>query len=483
MLRNLAIFDLSDTLMGGIVPESIGQLIYLEELYLGYKTDSNTFVGPLPSSMSNLVGLTDIYLNVATLRGPLPDFGRLTSLDTCRFTPSHICLNPNSVPVNSNCDFSVLPDCQTETDCHILAEWLPEMFYSYTCCQVDGVTCEEDHIIILDLSSAKTKKKIEGAIPSSIGELSLLQQLYLQDNYLEGNLPESLANIDSLQLVDISNNLLYGVLIFIPSFKLIGVDSNFDLSLPVPTQVPDARPEITNNEPGSKSVALIAGLALFGLIILLFVGAVVILLKRRKQGKESPIELQLLPKYSSASKQIRLMRMINSGGFGVVWKARYKGETVAIKLIRMDKNKEKGAENTLRLEMIKMVVDEQSIMELMVHERIVRFIKFEIESLGIVLEYLPLGSLYGYIQKSKGNYPWTDRYQMMLDICEGMEFLHSKVYADGSQKKVLFHQDLKSGNVLLAMEGSPPTLRGKISDFGLSCKIITTLIILSSLER
>jgi serine/threonine protein kinase len=55
-------------------------------------------------------------------------------------------------------------------------------------------------------------------------------------------------------------------------------------------------------------------------------------------------------------------------------------------------------------------------------------------------------------------------------ICEGMEFLHSNVYADGKTKKVLFHQDLKSGNILLCMEGNPSTLRGKISDFGLSCK-------------
>jgi serine/threonine protein kinase len=109
-------------------------------------------------------------------------------------------------------------------------------------------------------------------------------------------------------------------------------------------------------------------------------------------------------------------------------------------------------------------------MELMVQERIARFIMFEIESLGIVLEYLPLGSLYDYIGKSKGILPWAERYQMMLDIYEGMEFLHSSEYMGGLAKQVLFHQDLKSGNILLSMEGSPPVIRGKISDFGLSCK-------------
>jgi serine/threonine protein kinase len=202
---------------------------------------------------------------------------------------------------------------------------------------------------------------------------------------------------------------------------------------------------------------------------------ILILLKRRKQGKETEIELRLIPKYSSKNKQIRLMKKINSGGFGVVWKARYKGQTVAVKLIRMDKER--------NLKIVKMVADEFSIMKLMVHERIVRFIMFEIESLGIVLEYLPLGSLYDYIGKTKGVMLWTDRYQMMLDICEGMEFLHSNVYADSSQKQVLFHQDLKSGNVLLCIEGTSSTLRGKISDFGLSCKFLFILTHKSSLER
>jgi serine/threonine protein kinase len=207
------------------------------------------------------------------------------------------------------------------------------------------------------------------------------------------------------------------------------------------------------------------------------------ILIRRKQGKESDIELRLLPKYSSTNKQIRLMRLLNSGGFGVVWKARYKGQTVAIKLIRMDKFKNKNDDNMRYFNTVKIVVEEASIMELMVHERIVKYIMFEIESLGIVLEYLPLGSLYDYIQKSKGGMPWTDRYQMMLDICEGMEFLHSNVYASGKMKKVLFHQDLKSGNVLLCMEGSKPILRGKISDFGLSCKVFFRLTIHFSPER
>jgi hypothetical protein len=476
--------DLADNRMNGTVPESIGQLVLLEELYLGYDLNSNMFVGPLPSSMSNLILLEWLYLNVATLTGQLPDLSRATLLDDCVFTPSQLCRLPHLVPVGSKCDFSVLPECGITVipDCEILEAWLPNIFDVYICCRVDGVTCEEDRVVILDLSKTETKKHITGVIPRSVGELDKLQRLYLQDNILEGNLPLSLSNISSLQLVDISNNYLSGVLPFVPSFKLIGLDSNWDLSMPFaptkitksPTESPNPSQYTSANESKINKL-LIAGISAGLLLIVLLVIAVLILFKRRTQGKETEIELRLLPKYSSPSKQIRLMNKINSGGFGVVWKARYKGQTVAIKLIRMDKER--------NLKVVKMVTDESLIMKLMVHERIVRFIIFEIESLGIVLEYLPLGSLYSFIRTNKGFIPWKDRYQMMLDICEGMEFLHSNVYPDGSEKQVLFHQDLKSPNVLLCRQGSPPTLRGKISDFGLSCKFASILTLKSSLEN
>jgi hypothetical protein len=464
---------LSGNKMSGTIPESIGKLVLLKQIYLGFNSNSNMFAGPLPTSMSNLIHLEFLFLNIATLTGPLPDFSQMASLISCEFTFSQLCIIPGLIPVDT-CDISALPECGPILDCGILVDWLPRMFNIYTCCLVEGVTCKGDRIVFLDISKTEAKKHITGVIPMSVGELDNLQQLYLQDNFLEGNLPLSMSNISSLHTVNISNNLLSGILPFRPSFELIGIESNLGLSLPIDlptinestTETPKPSQHIPPNE-SDISIPLIAGILAGLLIIVLLVIAVVILFKRRKQGKETEMELRLLPKYSCPNKQIRLMNKINSGGFGVVWKARYKGQTVAIKLIRMDKER--------NLKIVKMVVDEFKIMKLMVHERIVRFIMFEIESLGIVLEYLPLGSLIDYIEKSKGDMCWTDRYQMMLDICEGMEFLHSKVYPDGSAKQVLFHQDLKSGNILLCMEGSPASLRGKISDFGLSCKFILIL--------
>jgi hypothetical protein len=498
-LTKLKVLALTNNIMSGRVPESLGQLILLQELYfgdslngVGDNSNSNAFDGPLPSSMINLVLLEKLNLNVATLIGPLPDFSLLTRLTECFFMPSELCINPSFVPVNSECDFSLLPECEMISDCAILADWIPQLFDSYKCCQEDGVTCEEDYIVVLDLSSARTETKISGFIPVSIGEFKELKELYLQDNFIGGNLPLSMSNISSLQIVNISNNFLSGELPFIPAFELYGIESNIYLSLPIDLSTSIEMPiettaqlsqTIVYGKKDTANVTLIIGLSAIAILVIVLITAVVMILIRRKQGKESEIELRLLPKYSSPNKQIRLIRMVASGGFVVVWKARYKGQTVAIKLIRMDKYEGKEYDRTRNVKIFTMVVEEASIMELMVHKRIVKYIMFEFESVGIVLEYLPLGSLYDYIQKSKEGIPWTDRYQMMLDICEGMEFLHSNVYADGLTKNVLFHQDLKSGNVLLCMEGSPDTLRGKISDFGLSCKFYLRLTLNFSLER
>jgi serine/threonine protein kinase len=82
------------------------------------------------------------------------------------------------------------------------------------------------------------------------------------------------------------------------------------------------------------------------------------------------------------------------------------------------------------------------------------------------MELMPLGSLFSYIRKNQEAIPWKDRHQLMMDLCAGMEFLHSGKFADGSAKQVIFHQDIKSSNVLLKFEDNKP--RAKITDFGLS---------------
>lgn len=100
------------------------------------------------------------------------------------------------------------------------------------------------------------------------------------------------------------------------------------------------------------------------------------------------------------------------------------------------------------------------------HPRIVEFKGFIVEIFAIVMEYLPEGTLYDYI-KQHPSMPWSERYWCAADVAEGMAFLHSKTMANGRKKDELFHQDLKTANILLLREKGGE-LRAKISDFGLS---------------
>jgi Leucine-rich repeat (LRR) protein len=318
--------------MSGPVPESIGQLVLLKELYLGWdSTGTNTFVGPLPSSMSALVLMETLYLNVATLNGPMPDFSKLTALSDCDFLPSQLCRISQFLPENSACsvEFEELPVCETVSDCDILANWLPNMFDSYFCCEVDGVSCEDNRIVILDISTGTTGVQIDGEIPVTIKALEKLEELYLQGNLLKGNIPVSLATITSLKTLDISNNQMSGVIQFVPAFILIGVESNSDLSLDATAETPtvDPKKNISNipNDESSGNLPMIVGVCAGVIALILIITIVAIFVKRRlkRKGKDFDMALGLLPSYSCENKQIRLLTKINSGGFGVVWKARY----------------------------------------------------------------------------------------------------------------------------------------------------------------
>jgi serine/threonine protein kinase len=114
-------------------------------------------------------------------------------------------------------------------------------------------------------------------------------------------------------------------------------------------------------------------------------------------------------------------------------------------------------------------------MNLMKHDRIVEFIgatlylnalDLDTETFSIILELLPIVILSDGIRNRTLLLSWVTRRQILRDICEGGAFLHSSLYGDGSIKRIVLHQDIKSANILLSKEDG--VLRGKIADFGLS---------------
>jgi serine/threonine protein kinase len=173
--------------------------------------------------------------------------------------------------------------------------------------------------------------------------------------------------------------------------------------------------------------------------------------------------------FGTGNDKLQIKNMISSGGFGDVWRAKYNGKEVAVKTLKEAPDIKLVAklERMLKHEVNShSIYNEAKIMDHLKHDRIVLFIGLRLSPLSLVMEYLPLGTLHALISEGEVIQSWQLRYQMMLDICEGMEYLHAANNADGSPKKQCFHQDLKTGNVLL--EKIDGEFRAKITDFGLS---------------
>jgi hypothetical protein len=338
---------------------------------------------------------------------------------------------------------------------------------------------------------------LSGSISVDIGNLINLRVLNLENNALSGQIPESLKELVLLEELYLANNDgLSGTISYLPLLTTIDVDAGITVekALQVP-QVSLPLLDESKEEEGSFLLPLI-----IPLILVLFIGigsalAYLCLKSRRKQqayeagssftpseardiemsamdGESSMIiepisetaeERSLVGKvYGTGGNQLKIISRLSSGGFGEVWLAKFKGKKVAVKTL-------KGSPNVKqKSKLVRMLVHEAEIMAQQKHARIVLFIGFRVDPLSLVMEYLPIGTLGELINSGKEIKKWGLRYQIMLDISEGMEFLHASINPlDGKPKMECFHQDLKTANVL--MEKLNGCLRAKIADFGLSC--------------
>jgi hypothetical protein len=338
---------------------------------------------------------------------------------------------------------------------------------------------------------------LTGSIPNEIGNMTELIFLNLESNQLEGKLPSSLVNLILLQKLNLRYNAqLTGPVLFLKELfvlKISGTDLYSGSNEPeLPSSIPTETSATNNNGLTSgdsesapllySTIAIAAGLAV--LVLIIVTSVLIFLLRRQKrmerkndaiEGEATTNEIDLMEMsviYNSEARQelneesnnntegLVFISKLSAGAFGEVWVGRYNGKNVAIKKMKFD---EKPKD---QLEFVQEMIDEAKIMKEMQHERVAKFINFDIKTFSIVMELMPRGALSSFIKKNKRTMQWSTRYQTMLDICEGMAFLQSSTHSDGSEKQELFHQDLKSANVLLTAEGG--IIRAKIGDFGLS---------------
>lgn len=73
-------------------------------------------------------------------------------------------------------------------------------------CALEGVTCDEGHVVKLDLHGSQ----LHGELPAQIGDLSRLRELNLSSNQLVGEIPPELGKLNHLEILCLNANALSG---------------------------------------------------------------------------------------------------------------------------------------------------------------------------------------------------------------------------------------------------------------------------------
>ncbi|EKE41388.1 protein tyrosine kinase domain containing protein [Entamoeba nuttalli P19] len=142
---------------------------------------------------------------------------------------------------------------------------------------------------------------------------------------------------------------------------------------------------------------------------------------------------------------------IGEGTFGIVYKGHWRSLDVAVKIIKTD--------IVSIADLIQSFTEEVKLLEKLRSSCIVSFIGYcaDEETVCLVLEFCPLGSLKKYLQSMPTSVHLKLRF--CQDISRGMLYLH---------ENNIIHRDLKTDNVLVSSDNPYDAVVCKVSDFGTS---------------
>jgi len=145
---------------------------------------------------------------------------------------------------------------------------------------------------------------------------------------------------------------------------------------------------------------------------------------------------------------------IGTGGFGSVFKARWKRREidVAVKILKISPSE-------MTESAIKSLVRECETMLNLHFPFLVQTYGFCVNEsetqYGIVMDHYENGSLFDALQKEI-KFSWKDKWRLALEIAQAINYLHTC-------EPAIFHRDIKSANILLTKDFSV-----RLGDFGLT---------------
>ena len=146
--------------------------------------------------------------------------------------------------------------------------------------------------------------------------------------------------------------------------------------------------------------------------------------------------------------------LLGTGAFGEVYRGKYKGQAVAIKLYTP---KEMGKVE----EGFKELLSESKFLQQLHHPFIVHMFGVTVyPTMSLVLEEAPEGSLLTPLLRGQRSFPRIVLYRIAIQVASALHFLHSI--------NIIF-RDMKADNVLLWSLSPDHLINCKITDFGTAC--------------
>ncbi|KAG6551695.1 hypothetical protein Mapa_006784 [Marchantia paleacea] len=148
--------------------------------------------------------------------------------------------------------------------------------------------------------------------------------------------------------------------------------------------------------------------------------------------------------------EIKFGARIGEGSCGRVYHGTWLGSDVAVKMF--------SSGQAYAPELLHEFRREVSIMKATRHPNVLLFMGAitEPKHISIITEFVPRGSLFRILHRSKQGLSWNRRLRMALDVALGMNYLHHR-------SPPILHRDLKSSNLLVT-----ENWKVKVGDFGLS---------------
>uniref|UniRef100_A0A3B6KH70 non-specific serine/threonine protein kinase n=1 Tax=Triticum aestivum TaxID=4565 RepID=A0A3B6KH70_WHEAT len=332
------------------------------------------------------------------------------------------------------------------------------------------------------LSITLSEKNITGSIPEELTKLSALVELRLDGNSFSGGIPD-FSGCRNLQYIHLENNQLNGALPSslgdLPNLKELYIQNN-RLSGHIPRAL--SKKSIIFNSSGnnlqgpsdsiSHGTIIIIVCAVVGAILLLAVaiGCCLCTHKRKKKPSQTVVLAAPAKKLGSYFSEVatetahrfalseiedatdKFERRIGSGGFGIVYYGKLAdGREIAVKLLTNDS-----------YQGIREFLNEVALLSRIHHRNLVTFLGYSQQDGKniLVYEFMHNGTLKEHLRGGPNDVKitsWVKRLEIAEDAAKGIEYLHTGC------SPTIIHRDVKSSNILL-----DKNMRAKVADFGLS---------------